>query len=60
MGKGTMKPEWKLVWYASPLDENPDVIFFDFWGELEDWVCNMEQTVDCFDINLCIIEKVGE
>ena len=53
-----LKPERKLVWYASPLDENPDVIFFDFWSELEDWVCNMEQTVDCFDFNLCKIERV--
>jgi hypothetical protein len=44
-----LEPEYKLTWHVSPLDEKPEVILFDFWDELQD-------TLDCFDINLCHIE----
>jgi len=51
--------QWRLTWHASPLDENPDVIEFHFWHELEDWVADKEATIDCFDLELCIIEGLG-
>ena len=51
-------PEYRITWHVSPLDENPEVIDFDFWDELQDWVTNKESTCDSFDINLCKIERL--
>ena len=51
-------PEYRLTWHVSPLDENPEVIEFDFWDELQDWVQHMESTCDAFDLDLCKIERI--
>ena len=56
----TLEPEYKLTWHVSPLDEKPEVVFFDFWGELEDWIQDKEWTLECFDINLCYIEELNK
>ena len=53
-----LDPQYKLTWHVSPLDENPEVIYFDFWHELEDWIQDKESTVDCFDLDLCKIEDI--
>lgn len=51
---------YRLTWHVSPFDENPEIHEFDFWHELEDWVTDMESTVDCFDLDLCRVEEIGE
>jgi len=51
-------PEWKLTVYMSPLDENPEIIEFDFWDELQDFIQEQEATCDAFDLDLCKIERV--
>jgi hypothetical protein len=54
-----LEPQWSITWHVSPVDENPEVVTFDFWHELEDWVQDKENTVDCFDIDLCTIKELN-
>jgi hypothetical protein len=56
----TLDPEYKLTWHVSPLDEKPEVVLFDFFHELVDWIQDKENTLDCFDINLCHIEELSK
>jgi hypothetical protein len=64
MGVGMMQnaleiaPAYRIAWHVSPLDENPEIHEFAFWHELEDWVQEKENNVDCFDITLCHIESL--
>tara|TARA_R110002153_G_scaffold1655_1_gene8513 strand:+ start:1098 stop:1274 length:177 start_codon:yes stop_codon:yes gene_type:complete len=54
-----LEPQYSITWHVSPLDENPEVVTFDFWHELEGWIQDKENTVDCFDINLCTIKELN-
>lgn len=56
----TFKPEWRITWYVAPLDESPETVEFDLWNELEDWISDKESTCDCFDLDLCLIERIGQ
>jgi hypothetical protein len=58
MGSITCKAQYRLTWYVSPLDENPESVEFDFWHELGDWISAKESTCDVFDLELCRIETL--
>jgi len=51
---------WRLLVYVSPLDENPEIVEFDLWDELQDWIQYMEQTQDSFDMELIKIVKLKD
>ena len=51
---------WRLLVYASPLDENPEFVEFDFWDELQDWIQYMEDTQESFDLELVQIVKLKD
>ena len=52
------EPRYRLTWHASPLDEKPEVVLFDLWDEMQDWIQDKEDSVDCFDLDLCHIEDL--
>lgn len=54
----SLNPQYRIKWHVSPLDENPEIVDFDFWHELEDWISEKESNCDCFDIELCQIETL--
>jgi len=51
---------WRLVVYVSPLDENPEVVEFEFWDELQDEIQRRENTQDFFDIELIKTVKLKD
>jgi hypothetical protein len=54
----TCPPQYRITWHVSPLDECPEVVEFDFWHELEDWISDKESECECFDLSLCHIETL--
>ena len=55
-----LEPRYKLTWHVYPLDEKPDVFLFDLWNEMQDWIQDKEDSVDCFDLDLCHIEDLQD
>ena len=49
---------YRITWHVSPLDENPEIVEFDSLYEFQDWVQWKENTVECFDLELCHIEEL--
>ena len=56
----TFEPRYRLTWHVSPLDEKPEVVLFDLWDEMQDWIQVKEDSVDCFDLDLCHIEELQD